>query len=102
VLRLSDETDTALNLARPGELGSGSGGGCLAIVGYEGSRHGVESRAAGAAAVLREAGGRLEPGAGEAWERERFQGPYLRDALLDAGVLVLIPPARLEHPHSPA
>ena len=36
VLRLSDETETALNLARPSELGSGAGG-CLAIAGYEGS-----------------------------------------------------------------
>ena len=26
--------------------------------------------------------------AGEGWERERYNGPYLRDALLDAGALV--------------
>ena len=34
VLRLSDEAETALNLARPSELGSGAGG-SLAIAGYE-------------------------------------------------------------------
>src|SRR5205823_11545686 len=34
VLRLSDEAETALNLARPGELGQPGSGGCLAIVGY--------------------------------------------------------------------
>ena len=29
-----------------------------------------------------------ELGAGEAWEHDRYRGPYLRDALLDAGALV--------------
>ena len=87
VLRLSDEAETALNLARPGELGSG-GGGCLLIAGYEGELAEVDSRRARATLVLEHAGGQLEPGAGEAWERDRYRGPYLRDALLDAGALV--------------
>jgi alkyldihydroxyacetonephosphate synthase len=87
VLRLSDEVETALNLATPGALGSG-GEGCLAVVGFEGSALEVQLRREGAAQVLEAAGGRLEAGAGEAWERERYQGPYLRDALLDAGALV--------------
>lgn len=29
-----------------------------------------------------------EPDAGESWARDRYRGPYLRDALLDAGALV--------------
>ena len=38
--------------------------------------------------MLRRAGG-LSLGAapGRAWERGRFDGPYLRDALLDHGVM---------------
>jgi alkyldihydroxyacetonephosphate synthase len=87
VLRLSDEAETALNLARPTEIGAPGSGGCLAIVGYEGSEADVEARRAGATAVLRDCGAEPEAGAGEGWERERYKGPYLRDALLDAGAL---------------
>jgi alkyldihydroxyacetonephosphate synthase len=88
VLRLSDENETALNLARPAEIGGGDSGGCLAIVGYEGTDDDVEARRAGATRVLQDAGATEEPGAGESWERGRYRGPYLRDALLDAGALV--------------
>jgi alkyldihydroxyacetonephosphate synthase len=89
VLRLSDEAETALNLARPAALAQGSGaGGCLAVVGYEGAEAAVEARRAEAESVLRAMGGELDPDAGEAWERDRYRGPYLRDALLDAGALV--------------
>ncbi len=87
VLRLSDEVETALNLARPDALGSG-GAGSLAIVGYEGSAADVRARREGATRVLREAGAQLDADAGPAWNRGRYQGPYLRDALLDAGALV--------------
>jgi alkyldihydroxyacetonephosphate synthase len=89
VLRLSDEAETALNLAQLAKLGSGGGGGgCLAVVGYEGSAEDVQARRAAGARVLEAAGGQIEPGAGEAWERDRYRAPYLRDALLDAGALV--------------
>ncbi|HEY2768953.1 MAG TPA: FAD-binding oxidoreductase [Solirubrobacteraceae bacterium] len=89
VLRLSDEAETALNLARPDEVGSGGeDGGCLAIVGYEGSAATVESTRAGATEILAGAGGTVVPDAGEHWARERFRGPYLRDALLGEGALV--------------
>ncbi len=88
VARLSDEAETALNLSRPGELGRGAGGGCLAILGYEGSTGAARGGADAAAAILREAGGEADPAAGEAWVKERFEGPYLRDALLEAGALV--------------
>ncbi|HSO97656.1 MAG TPA: FAD-binding oxidoreductase [Solirubrobacteraceae bacterium] len=87
VLRLSDEAETALNLARPAELGS-AGGGCLAIVGFEGESEAVDGRRAAVSARLRGAGAAIDLAAGEAWSAGRFHGPYLRDALLDAGALV--------------
>src|ERR1019366_646091 len=62
--------------------------GCLAIAGYEGSADDVATRRARATRVLEQAGARPDPQAGESWERERYRGPYLRDALLDAGALV--------------
>ncbi len=88
VLRLSDEAETALNLARPAQLGSGGAGGCLAIAGFEGSEAEVERERAGAGAVLRESGAAPDIQAGEQWAGGRFKGPYLRDALLDAGAIV--------------
>jgi alkyldihydroxyacetonephosphate synthase len=87
VLRLSDEAETALNLARPQEFGAGGVGGCLGIAGYEGTAEDVEARRAGASAVLRGLGAELDESAGESWEHGRYRGPYLRDALLDAGAL---------------
>ncbi len=92
VLRLSDEAETALNLARPQELTAGepaaSPGGCLAIVGWEGETAAVARRRAATAELLRTAGGEPVPGAGDAWESGRYRAPYVRDALLDAGALV--------------
>jgi alkyldihydroxyacetonephosphate synthase len=92
VLRLSDEAETALGLARPLDLGGGSGGGegggCLAIVGWEGAYEEVERRRRDTAELLLAADGSAVPGAGEGWADGRYRGPYLRDALLDAGALV--------------
>jgi alkyldihydroxyacetonephosphate synthase len=88
VLRLSDEAETALNLARPSGLGSGADGGCLAIVGHEGTPASVDSCRLAASEVLRGAGASLDEQAGAAWARDRYRGPYLRDALLAAGALV--------------
>jgi alkyldihydroxyacetonephosphate synthase len=89
VVRLSDETETAVNLADPfGSTGNGSGG-CLAIAGYEGAPEEVASRRATASAVLAAAGGMaLGTTPGEAWRAGRFLAPYLRDSLLDKGVFV--------------
>lgn len=88
VMRLSDEAETALNLARPSELGAGGEGGALGIVGLEGTAAGVAEGRERAARVLEELGARSEPDAGAHWAHDRFRGPYLRDALLDAGLLV--------------
>lgn len=89
VLRLSDEVETALDLARPEQIGrGGAAGGCLAITGFEGTAADVARRRESVTAILREAGARPEPDAGPAWERGRYSAPYLRDALLDAGALV--------------
>jgi alkyldihydroxyacetonephosphate synthase len=88
VLRLSDETETMIGLARPSELGEQKGGGCLAICGYEGAADEVAERRAKVRAVLESLGGRFQGGEpGENWARGRFAAPYLRDALLDVGVL---------------
>jgi alkyldihydroxyacetonephosphate synthase len=91
VLRLSDENETAINLADPSEVGATDvpGGGVLLIAGFEGEREVVASRRDLATARLLAAGGRpLGEGPGRSWVAGRFAGPYLRDSLLDAGVLV--------------
>lgn len=89
VLRLSDEAETAINLPRPDQVASGSSpGGSLAIVGYEGTEADVELRQARVNERLAQAGATPDELAGEDWARERYRGPYLRDALLEAGALV--------------
>ena len=89
VIRLSDEAETALNLARPDEIGAGGGGGCLMIAGFEGEPAAVAARRAAVSAVLAGLGGTgLGEGPGDAWAQGRFHAPYLRDAMLDVGVLV--------------
>ncbi|MEV8377448.1 FAD-binding oxidoreductase [Kribbella sp. NPDC056861] len=86
VLRLSDEAETAINLADPNVLAGGPGG-ALAIVGFEGPRTPV--RRAEAAEVLTAAGGQsVGEGPGETWRQGRYRAPYLRDPLLDEGALV--------------
>jgi alkyldihydroxyacetonephosphate synthase len=90
VLRLSDEAETMVGLADPDAIGgSSSSAGCLAVVGFEGTAEDVAARRAGAAEVLRDAGGEpLGSGPGEKWEHGRFNAPYLRDSLLDVGAFV--------------
>jgi alkyldihydroxyacetonephosphate synthase len=88
VLRLSDEVETALGLAEPDKVGQSTSTGCLAIVGWEGTERDVEARRATHTRVLEEAGATIVEEAGDGWARDRFRGPYLRDALLDAGALV--------------
>ena len=88
VLRLSDESESAVNLVDPDAIGSSSGG-CLMIVGFEGVGDIVAERRAAVSRLLTDLGG--EPAGeepGRAWEHGRFSAPYLRDSMLDLGVLV--------------
>jgi alkyldihydroxyacetonephosphate synthase len=87
VLRLSDENETQLNLATPAEVGGESGGGCLMVVGFEGTQEAVDAKRAAVTSLLAGRGG-TGLGEDEGWSSGRFHGPYLRDSLLDVGVLV--------------
>ncbi len=94
VIRLSDEAETSINLARPAEIGddgteiSGQGG-CMMITGYEGEPAANAAKRAAVTAVLTDLGGTsLGEEPGQAWAHGRFNAPYLRDSLLDVGVLV--------------
>ncbi|MDR7253222.1 alkyldihydroxyacetonephosphate synthase [Nocardioides sp. BE266] len=89
VIRLSDESETAINLADPSSIGGTDDPGCLMITGYEGASSQVAARQAAVTAVLTDLGGTAlgtEPG--DKWVHGRFNAPYLRDSLLDLGVLV--------------
>jgi alkyldihydroxyacetonephosphate synthase len=89
VLRLSDENETALNLADPASMGGSSSGRRLLVVGFEGRTAAVAARRAEVSTVLADLGG--EPAGeepGSSWAAGRFHAPYLRDSMLDAGVLV--------------
>ncbi|MFE7774906.1 FAD-binding oxidoreductase [Streptomyces sp. NPDC057445] len=89
VLRLSDETETFIGLAQPDEIGGTEApqqAGCMAIAGYEGTAEETAERRARAREVLLACGGEFageQPG--ERWAHGRYNAPYLRDALLDAG-----------------
>jgi alkyldihydroxyacetonephosphate synthase len=90
VLRLSDEAESALNLADPGAVGgTADEAGCLMVTGFEGEPDEVEARRAAVTTVLAGLGGtNVGSAPGERWARGRFDAPYLRDSMLDAGVLV--------------
>jgi alkyldihydroxyacetonephosphate synthase len=101
VARLSDEAETRVSLGLSGTTGVKRAllgaylrlrrrrRGCLVICGWEGERESVERRRALAARLLRRGGGAsIGEAPGRAWERGRFEGPYLRDELLDLGYLV--------------
>jgi alkyldihydroxyacetonephosphate synthase len=101
VARLSDEDETRLSmaLASSGSRAERAGraylrlrgheGGCIAIVGWEGEERELERRRNRTRAILRAAGGlALGERPGRSWLRGRYAGPYLRDALLDHGVMV--------------
>ncbi|OYD67997.1 alkyldihydroxyacetonephosphate synthase [Rhodococcus sp. OK302] len=89
VLRLSDEAESGVNLATTEKIGeSAFTGGCLGITTYEGTASHTAERMAEARAILTAQGGTsLGEEPGNSWEHGRFNAPYLRDALLDAGAL---------------
>ncbi|WP_313357763.1 FAD-binding oxidoreductase [Microbacterium sp.] len=85
VIRLSDEAETGVSLAQVGRIGKVLAKGASAVTVFEGED--AEHRRARTAELIATAGGTSTgQGAAEEWARTRFDGPYLRDALLDAGV----------------
>jgi len=83
--RLRDRATSWL-LNRLGYLGAES---CLLILGFEGEEEAVRRTRERALALCKAHGGfHLGRGPGEAWYRERFELPYLRDVLLDHGIMV--------------
>jgi alkyldihydroxyacetonephosphate synthase len=101
VIRASDEEETEISLTLSGPRGLAAsllGGylalrrrhrGCLVVVGIEGEEESVARRRALTVRELRKGGAvYLGQAAGRSWEHGRFQGPYLRDTLLEMGALV--------------
>lgn len=101
VVRLSDLEETRLSLAMSGSEGlarrafeaylraRGRRDGCILIFGWNGDRESVARRRTLAARVIREGGGAyLGQAPGRAWERGRYEGPFLREAMLDHGLFV--------------
>ena len=67
----------------------GRSDGCLVVVGIEGTRERVSRRRTVVANALRGAGAvYLGQAGGRSWKWGRYEGPYLRDALMDAGAMV--------------
>ncbi|MFF8775376.1 FAD-binding oxidoreductase [Kitasatospora sp. NPDC015120] len=89
VIRLSDEAETMINLAMTEKIGGEPAvTGCLAVTVFEGGAEQVAARHRLTRAVLLAAGGSpLGEAPARAWEHGRFNAPYLRDSLLDAGAL---------------
>jgi alkyldihydroxyacetonephosphate synthase len=89
VARLSDEAEVALNRMVAAHTAAIAGDGVAAILGWEGDADDVAARAERSAAIARAHGGAIEPGdGGAAWAAGRYAAPYLRDILMDRGVLV--------------
>ncbi|MGY2002716.1 FAD-binding oxidoreductase [Blastococcus sp. SYSU DS1024] len=99
VVRLSDADETRANLLMAAGAGAkalrgslrarGRGEGCMLVVGWEGVPDLVRARMRAAASLLRDGGAvRLGRRVGDSWRRHRFEGPYLRDRLMDGGLLV--------------
>ncbi|MFJ5548161.1 FAD-binding oxidoreductase [Streptomyces sp. NPDC093225] len=89
VIRLSDETETGINLAMTSKIGAPQAvSGCLAVTVFEGTEEQVEARhEATRRTLLAHGATSLGEDPAHAWEHGRFDAPYLRDALLDTGAL---------------
>jgi alkyldihydroxyacetonephosphate synthase len=101
VARLSDSEETRVGMAVAAHGGTvealgrrylrlrGREHGCLLVVGWDSDARLAGARQAEARAVIRRHHGvALGSSPGRAWLRQRYHGPYLRDALMDGGVLV--------------
>jgi alkyldihydroxyacetonephosphate synthase len=101
VIRVSDEEETQGSLALSGPRGSAGKlfdgylglrkrrSGALMVVGFEGEEESVARQRALAVRALRSGGAvYLGQAAGRSWEHGRYQGPYLRDTLMEMGAMV--------------
>jgi alkyldihydroxyacetonephosphate synthase len=101
VIRVSDEEETRISLALGGPRGAAAGlfgaylglrrrrEGSLIVVGLEGDGESVARRRALCVRELRRGGAvYLGQGPGRSWEHGRYQGPYLRDTLMEMGAMV--------------
>jgi alkyldihydroxyacetonephosphate synthase len=99
ITRLSDEDESATALAQQGGIKlaalrrylglRGIQRPCLVILGWEGTEAAVErDRAAAHELLASRRIVRLGRAAGSSWAKGRFHGPYLRDELMDRGVMV--------------
>ncbi|WP_353113588.1 FAD-binding oxidoreductase [Microbacterium sp.] len=85
VIRLSDEVETGVSLAQVGRIGKALSKGASVVAVFEGED--AETRRVRTAGFLSAAGGTSTGRTGaQDWLDTRFDGPYLRDALLDVGV----------------
>jgi alkyldihydroxyacetonephosphate synthase len=65
------------------------GGSVLMVLGFDGDREGIARQWELALEICRDHGGLLlGRSIGRSWKRDRFAQPYLRDTLLDRGILV--------------
>ena len=101
VIRVSDEEETEVSLALSGPRGLAAGlfggylglrrrrNGSLIIIGFEGEEDSVARRRALTVRALHRGGAvYLGQSAGRSWEHGRYQGPYLRDTLMEMGAMV--------------
>ncbi|HEX3324991.1 MAG TPA: FAD-binding oxidoreductase [Solirubrobacterales bacterium] len=101
VIRISDQEETEVSLALSGPRGIAGrlfggyldlrrrGNGCLIVAGFEGGEESVARRRALSVRALRRGGAvYLGQAAGRSWEHGRYQGPYLRDTLMEMGAMV--------------
>ena len=99
IVRLSDPDETRANLLMASGAGAralrgivkarGHADGCLLVLGWEGLPTLVRARMKAAASLLRDGRAiRLGRKVGGSWKGHRFQAPYLRDKLMDGGLLV--------------
>ena len=101
VARGSDEHETEMGLAFAGIEGAkgrllegylrgrGAASGALLVLGWEGASGSIDQRRRAALSVVKEHGAvGLGAGAGRTWAKNRFSTPYLRDHLLERGVMV--------------
>jgi len=101
VIRVSDAEETEVSLALSGPRGLAGSvfggylglrrrrGGSLIVVGLEGEEESVARRRALSVRELRRGGAvYLGQAAGRSWEHGRYQGPYMRDTLMEMGAMV--------------